>query len=843
MSKIPSEPFVIIDGSSYLFRAYHALPPLTNDNDHPTGAMFGVISMLRNNIERYKPKYLAMVFDYKGPNFRHELYPEYKANRPATPEDLLIQFVPLNTIIQAMGVKIIIIPKVEADDVIATLATMAKKQNIPTIISTSDKDLAQLVDSNTTLVNTMSDYIMDRAGVFNKFAVNPEQIVDYLTLIGDSVDNIPGVAKCGPKTAVKWLQEYGDLDNIINNADKITGKVGEYLRQAVPFLPLYKELILLRHDLNLELAIEDFVIDAPNHQALTKLYKEYNFKMWLKELEEQLAKNQQEPLPVLELRTLNSAQELFEQIPRDAIIALELRANMLAICFNATHLYNIAFEQARDLFLNPQITIVGYDLKPLLKKLLSHDIKLQAKIFDLKLAAYVLNSTDNLTLRFLMSKYLNKDIFEEDEFLGLFLPLYAELLVIFNEAKGLQSILYDIEIPMILVLAKMEFYGVFIDVKALQAQSAEISGTLKNLELEIFKLAGQEFNLSSPKQLQEIMFDKLGLPIIKKTPKGQASTDESVLQELSANFELPKLLLHYRGLFKLKSTYTDRLPQDVNIHTGRVHTTYQQTVTSTGRLSSVDPNLQNIPIKTPEGRKIRQAFVAPDDKVIITADYSQIELRILAHLSNDPVLLETFAQGKDIHAMTASEVFGVNLNDVTSEQRRHAKVINFGLIYGMGSVGLSKQLNVSRADAQLYIDAYFQRFPKVKSFMEQTKAFAVKNGYVQTIFGRRLYLADITSSNTMLKNAAERAAINAPMQGAQADIIKLAMIKLDLWQESIKDLFMIMQVHDELVFETTADNLEGKIATIKQIMESAASLQTPLLVDIGAGHSWDSAKS
>jgi DNA polymerase-1 len=524
-------------------------------------------------------------------------------------------------------------------------------------------------------------------------------------------------------------------------------------------------------------------------------------------------------------------------------MVVSLKDTLLQVCFDNKQCYQLEFSHCLSIFSTPALKIIGYDLKPLLKQLLAHNIDCQVEFIDLKLAAYVINSTDELNVNALMKKYLNVSVQEDNIVALLFLSLYAEFLNIFAHNTDIRGVFYNIETPVMHVLALMEHYGVYIDVNVLHQQSTEITTTLHNLEQEIFAIAEQSFNLSSPKQLQEIMFEKLKLPIIKKTPKGQPSTDESVLQELAREFVLPKLLLSYRSLFKLKSTYTDRLPQDVNPQTKRIHTTYQQTVTSTGRLSSIEPNLQNIPVKTAEGRKIRQAFVAPKGKIIIAADYSQIELRILAHLSCDPMLLQTFAQGLDVHTATASEVFEVNINEVTGEQRRRAKTINFGLIYGMGATGLSKQLDIDKKQAQAYIDAYFAKFSAVKEFLEKTKTYASKNGFVHTMFGRRLYLPDINSNNALLKNAAERAAINAPMQGAQADIIKMAMIKLNTWQKTTNDVTMIMQIHDELIFETTELNLEHKIKTIGELMQNAASLQVPLLVDIGMGANWDSAKA
>lgn len=892
-------PFILVDGSSYLFRAFHALPPLTNSKGIPTGAVYGVINMLRKLLQDYKPKHIAVIFDCKEKTFRHDMFPGYKANRTIMPEELAVQIQPLHDVIRAMGLPLIAIPGVEADDVIGTLAKQACDAGLATVISTGDKDMAQLVDDKITLVNTMSGSMLDRAGVLAKFEVTPEQMIDYLSLIGDSVDNIPGVYKVGPKTAVKWLQTYNSLDQIIACANEITGKVGENLRNTIPELPLYKELITIKLDVPLELHPRDLVRGEQDVAKLQKLFGELEFRTWLKQLGDITTVKElktQKHSSTYELVTdKNIFDTWVDKLSQSSKFAFDtettslnyMDAELVGVSFAiasghaayvpVAHDYDevpqqlpisYVLQKLQPLLENPQHIKIAHNLKYDLEVMATYNIKVLGANFDTMLASYVLNSVasrhnmDTLALEHLGKTTItfedvagkgvkqvtfNKVVLDKAaeysaEDADITFQLYEEFSPRLADIPSLQRVFMEIEMPLVQVLAAMERRGVLLDIPSLTKQSHEIGAQLHTLEQQAYILAGQEFNLGSPKQLQEILFEKLQLPIIEKTPTGQPSTGEAVLQELAHSYELPKLLLEHRSLSKLKSTYTDKLPLQVNARTGRVHTSYQQAVTATGRLSSTDPNLQNIPVRTVEGKKIRAAFIAPPGYKIVSADYSQIELRIMAHLSGDKSLIDAFKHGLDVHRATAAEVFGIPLDQVTDEQRRNSKAINFGLIYGMSAFGLAKQIGSDRATAEHYIETYFQRFPGVKEYMDSTRKLAAEQGYVETLYGRRLYLPDIRSSKIMLKRAAERAAINAPLQGAQSDIIKKAMITIFDWlQTEAQDAHMIMQVHDELVFEIPDAKVELYSEKIKHFMSNAARLHVALDVGVGVGNNWDEA--
>ena len=900
--------FILVDGSSYLFRAYHALPPLTNSKDHPTGAIHGVINMLRKLIKDFEPKYIAIVFDAKGKTFRNDLYKEYKANRPPMDEELRCQIEPLHNIITAMGLPLLVIDNVEADDVIGTLSTQASEKGLHTVISTGDKDMAQLVDDNVFLINTMNNgSLMDHDGVVEKFGVMPEQIIDYLTLVGDTVDNIPGVPKVGPKTAVKWINEYGSLAGVIENADNIKGKVGEYLRDSLAHLPLSQQLATIVRDVKLDQAPTDLIPTEPEKETLQSLYSELEFKTLLRELlAEHDATSSEAPEQITTTETSNKQDYetvLTEQQLNDWITQLEkadlfafdtettsldyMQAKIVGVSFAielgkaayvpCAHDYPGAPDQlSRESVLNalkklledPEQKKVGQNLKYDKNVLANHGIELNGIEFDTMLESYVLDSTatrhnmDALALKYLGTTIIhyvdiagkgkkqltfNQIALEEAapyaaEDADITLQLHKKLWPKLEGQKSPQSVFEDIEMPLVPILSRIERNGVKIDEKMLVRQSQQLAERMHEIEQQAYEDAGEPFNMGSPKQIQAILFDKKKLPVISKTPKGQPSTAEFVLQELALDYPLPKLLLEHRSLSKLKSTYTDKLPLQINPKTGRVHTSYHQAVAATGRLSSSDPNLQNIPIRSEEGRRIRQAFIAPEGYKLMASDYSQIELRIMAHLSGDKRLLEAFAGGEDIHKATAAEVFGVELTQVNTDQRRAAKAINFGLIYGMSAFGLAKQLDVQRGAAQEYIELYFARYPSVKKFMDETRALAHEQGYVETVFGRRLYLPEINSRNGQRRQYAERTAINAPMQGTAADIIKLAMIDVDRWlSESKVDAKIIMQVHDELVLEVSEKEVDQVKEKLETIMTSAAELNVPLMVDTGVGDDWDEA--
>jgi len=908
------KPLILVDGSSYLYRAFHAMPPLTNSKGLPTGAIYGVINMLRSLLTQYDPDAIAIVFDAKGKTFRDELYESYKAHRKAMPEELVLQIEPLHELVRALGLPLIMIEGVEADDVIGTLAKRAAKQQQEVIISTSDKDLAQLVDQHITLVNTMSNTILNPIAVKEKMGVSPEQVIDYLALVGDTSDNIPGVPQVGPKTAIKWLLQYGSLDNIIRHASEITGKVGDNLRDFLTQLPLSKALTTIKLDVDLNLELEDLKRNTPNTEILKKLYQELEFKNWLSALlkSESKSESKLESESESEKKSITHQEKyanykiiftekelelLLENIKNSKILSFDtettslnyMEAKIVGVSFASEASYGFYIPLAHDYpdapkqlnrdfvleklkpFLEDNtIKKIGQNIKYDIEILANHGIQLQGISDDTMLESYILDSSnpqhdmDSLALRYLNWRTIHftdiagkgaKQITfnqvpidiaatyaaeDADVTLQLHQVFSSKLL---KEPK-LKSVLETIEIPLISVLARMERNGVLINPVMLKNQSSELENRLFLLDKEIIAIAGGEFNLNSPKQLQAILFNKLNLPILQKTPTGQPSTADAILQELALEYPLPKLIIEHRSLSKLISTYTKKLPEQINSETKRIHTSYNQTGAATGRLSSSDPNLQNIPVRTAEGRRIRQAFIAAKGYKLISADYSQIELRIMAHISKDPSLLNAFMQDLDIHSATAAEVLAIPLEKVTHEQRRSAKAINFGLIYGMSAFGLAKQLGESREIAQSYIDRYFERYKGVKAYMDTTRAKAHQQGYVETLWGRRLYLPEINSSQVMRMRAAERTAINAPLQGSAADIIKRAMIALDHWLQihPIKAK-MIMQVHDELVFEVIESEVEQFTDIIRSHMMNAAILEVPLLVAIGVGDNWDAASA
>ncbi len=900
MTKTP--PFILVDGSSYLFRAFHALPPLTNSKGEATGATVGVINMLRKLIADYQPSHMAVVFDAPGKTFRDDLYPEYKANRPPMPEDLREQIQPTLDIIRAMGLPLLVVPDVEADDVIGTLARLAAEEGRETLVSTSDKDMAQLVNAHVTLVNTMSDTVMDEPGVVEKFGVRPDQIIDFLALTGDSVDNIPGVPKCGPKTAAKWLGQYETLDGVISNADAIKGKVGDNLRASLDFLPLSRTLTTIKTDVDLDQGPADLQPQAGDPAALRVHYERLESRRLLASLEDGEAASESAQPATADAAydiVLNQAdlERWVERLRQADLFAFDtettsldyMQARIVGVSFAIeagsaayvplAHSYPGAPEQLdrdatlallKPLLEDPQQHKVGQNLKYDMSVLANHGIALAGVAFDTMLESYVLNAgggrhdMDSLAERHLNHKTIHfEDIagkgakqltFDQidieqagpyaAEDADITLRLHQALWPQLEQEPTLEKVLTGIEVPLLSVLSRIERTGVRLDRRMLEQQSNELARQMHDLEQQAYAIAGHTFNMGSPKQIGQIFFEELGLPVIARTPKGAPSTAESVLQELAEQgHELPQVILDHRGLAKLKSTYTDKLPELVDPDSGRLHTSYHQAVAATGRLSSSDPNLQNIPVRSEEGRRIRQAFIPQDGWRMLAADYSQIELRIMAHLSGDRGLLDAFAAGEDIHRATAAEVFGADSPEaVTGEQRRSAKAINFGLIYGMSAFGLARQLGIERGAAQEYVDLYFARYPGVKDFMERTREQAREQGYVETLFGRRLYLPDIKARNQQVRAAAERTAINAPMQGTAADIIKRAMLAVDAWigdrQPAVR---MLMQVHDELVFEVDADQVESAAAEIRRLMQGAAELEVPLVVDVGIGANWDEA--
>ncbi|MEN8166538.1 MAG: DNA polymerase I [Pseudomonadota bacterium] len=896
-----AKPFVLVDGSSYLFRAYHALPPLTNSQGEPTGAIVGVLNMLRRLIDDYQPEYLAVVFDAPGGSFRNQIYPEYKANRPPMPDDLRCQIEPLHDIIRAMGLPLLIVGGVEADDVIGTLAAQATELGLDTLISTGDKDMAQLVNQHVSLINTMSETFTDRQAVIDKFGVTPEQIIDYLALVGDAVDNIPGVPKCGPKTAAKWLGEYADLDNLMAHADEIKGKIGENLRASLEQLPLSRELASIKLDVELEQRPKDYRPVSPDTEGLREHYSRMESNRLLATLEGgESAKSKDESSSLdTEYATLlakKTFKQWLQQLKQAELFAFDtettsldyMQAELVGLSFAVipgraayvpvAHDYPGApgqlerewvLAQLKPLLEDEKCKKVGQNLKYDMSILARYGIELRGIAFDTMLESYVLDSTATRhDMDSLARKYLNHETIHFEDIAGkgkkqlsfnqieleqagpyaaedadITLRLHETLWPRLESEVSLAVLFQSLEVRLVPVLSRMERNGVRVDSQMLLRQSQELAKGMHELEQQAYQIAGHAFNLGSPKQIGEIFFNELQLPVIAKTPKGAPSTAESVLVELAEQgHELPALILEHRGLSKLKSTYTDKLPEMVDPTTGRVHTSYHQAVAATGRLSSSDPNLQNIPIRSEAGRRIRQAFVPEPGWKMMAADYSQIELRIMAHLSGDQGLLAAFAAGEDIHRATAAEVFGMPLDQVKTEQRRSAKAINFGLIYGMSAFGLARQLGIERGAAQEYVDRYFQRYPGVQAFMERTRKEAHDRGYVETLFGRRLYLPDINARNHQRRTAAERTAINAPMQGTAADIIKRAMLAVDGWIQLDKPpARLLMQVHDELVLEVREDFLDEASGLLRGYMESAAELAVPLVVGLDVGDNWDEA--
>ncbi|MFC5476236.1 DNA polymerase I [Paraherbaspirillum soli] len=919
---------LLVDGSSYLYRAFHALPDMRNAANEPTGALYGILNMLRRLRTDYPAAYLACVFDAKGKTFRDDMYADYKATRASMPEDLVKQITPIHAAVRAMGWPILMVEGVEADDVIGTLAVQAVAHGMDVVVSTGDKDLAQLVNEHVTLINTMSNETLDPAGVSAKFGVPPERIVDYLTLIGDTVDNIPGVAKVGPKTAVKWLAQYDTVDQVMAHAADIGGVVGENLRQALDWLPKAKELVTVKTDCDLSAHMvsipESLIAPQQDKETLIDIYTRYNFKTWLRDLStanaggaaagpvqaeanaavpekavsaDQPAQSSLFAAVARHYETVSTEAQLeqwLQRIDRAALTAVDTETTSLdpltaqlvgiSLCCEVgsaayipvAHRYQDAPPQlSREFVLQKMQSWLEDDSKPKVGQNLKYDshifanhgVTLRGIVHDTLLQSYVFESHRNHDMDSLALRHLNhqtitfQDVcgkgasqigFDEVEIgrateyaaedaditLQLHLAMWPHIV---DDAK-LRFIYEKIEVPTSVVLQKIERNGVLIDAAQLATQSHELGKRMLEIEQQAYELAGQPFNLGSPKQLGEILFEKLKLPVVKKTPSGAPSTDEEVLQKLAEDYPLPKVLLEYRGLSKLKSTYTDKLPKMVNSTTGRVHTNYAQAVAVTGRLASNDPNLQNIPIRTAEGRRIREAFVAAGDNVIVSADYSQIELRIMAHISGDENMLRAFADGEDIHRATAAEIFGVTPQEVSGEQRRYAKVINFGLIYGMSAFGLAGNLGIERAAAQMYIEKYFMRFAGVKQYMDQTRLQAKAQGYVETVFGRRLWLPEINSPNGQRRQGAERAAINAPMQGTAADLIKLSMIAVQGWieTEQLKSK-MVMQVHDELVLEVPQDELALVREKLPQLMAGVAALRVPLIAEVGVGKNWDEA--
>ncbi len=887
-------PIILVDGSSYLYRAFHAMPGLNNSEGQPTGAIYGVINMTRSLLKQYQPEYIAMVFDAKGKTFRNDLYEEYKANRPPMPDEMRSQVPFLYEIIEAMGLPLLVIEGVEADDVIGTLAAQAMENSADVLISTGDKDMAQLVNQHVTLVNTMDNRVTDVDGVTARFGVPADKFIDYLTLVGDTADNIPGVPKVGPKTAVKLLEEFGDLDTLMKRADEVKGKLGENLRDSLEFLPLSRDLVTIRCQLDLPLKLDELKINEADEARLKDLYARLQFKTWLTELgganDELSAEAEYDT--VLDQSSLD---DWLNKIQQEGIFAFDtettdldaMQAEIVGLSFAVeagkaayvplTHDYPGApqqldrgqvLQQMKPLLENEEIKKIGQNLKYDMKVLANHAIALNGIEHDTMLESYVLDNTssrhdmDTLAMKHLGHKTIHfediagkgkkqlkfNDIALEQaspyaaEDADITLRLHERLWPALEKHEKLTFIYREIEMPLLPILARVERNGVRIDAGMLKRQSSELAQGIVDLERQAHKAAGQEFNLGSPAQLQDILFNKLGLPVIKKTPKGQPSTAEAVLQELAPDYELPRVILEYRSMSKLRSTYTDKLPLMINPRTGRVHTSYHQAVAATGRLSSSDPNLQNIPVRSKQGRRIRQAFIPDDGFLMVSADYSQVELRIMAHLSGDEGLLKAFSEGADIHKATASEVFAIPLDEVTIDQRRSAKAINFGLIYGMSAFGLAQQLNIERGEAQEYIDLYFDRYPGVKIYMDETRKLAHEQGYVETVYGRRLYLPEINSGNGMRRQYAERTAINAPMQGTAADLIKMAMISVDKWiRHEAPDVRMIMQVHDELIFEVPDGQIADASDKIQALMTGVADLRVPLLVDVGVGANWDEA--
>jgi DNA polymerase-1 len=898
MNQENQKKLVLIDGSSYLFRAYHGLPPLSH-NRHPTGAIYGVLNMLRKLIADESPDNIAVVFDAKGKTFRNDIYSEYKANRPPMPDDLRVQIEPLHRIIEALGLPLVVIDDVEADDVIGTFSVEATRKGYSVLISTGDKDMAQLVNADVRLINTMTNQILTETSVPEKFQVSPGQIIDYLTLMGDTSDNIPGVPKVGPKTASKWLAEYGSLQGVMDHAQDIKGKVGEYLRESLEFLPMSYQLATIKLDCDTGREIEDLVQGDADTAALAEYYEQFGFNRWLDELDtgsgappqvERLVAGEYECVlseDVFErwLDQLRKADRFAVDTETTSLDYMQAELVGISLCVEVgkacyiplAHRYPDAPRQLdkksvlkalKPILENPDIGKIGQNIKYDAHIFIGEGIHLQGMTDDTMLQSYILNSTASRhNMDALAFYYLGRDTIHYEEVAGkgakqigfdqvdlskasdyaaedadITLQLEECLRQRLQQESRLNSVYMDIEMPLLEVLLKLEQNGVLIDQSMLQQQGTEVDRQLSDIETSVYELAGEVFNLSSPKQIQAILYDKLALPVLRKTPKGAPSTAEDVLEELASEYDIPRLILEHRGLNKLKTTYIDKLPNEINPTTGRVHTSYQQAVAATGRLSSTSPNLQNIPIRTAQGRRIREAFIGQPGKRILALDYSQIELRIMAHLSADESLLEAFEQGLDVHRATAAEVFDSKLDAVSDEQRRAAKAINFGLIYGMSAFGLGKQLNIGRKEAQQYVDTYFERYPGVRRYMEETKTLAREQGYVETVYGRRLHLPDINARNAVQRQYAERTAINAPMQGTAADIIKRAMITVHRWLIEDGDRTkMIMQVHDELVFELDVADVERSKQEIGRLMVEAADLSVVLEVDAGVGLNWNEA--
>jgi DNA polymerase-1 len=919
---MPTPRLILIDGSAYLFRAFHALPPLSNERGEPTGALFGVVNMLRAHIAQ-KPEYLAFVIDAGGKNFRHDMFPAYKANRPPMPEDLRAQIEPMLAIVSALGIPVLRVSGVEADDVIGTLARQASASGIDVTVSTGDKDLAQLVDKHVHLVNTMTGQKLDEAGVLAKFGVRPDQIVDYLALMGDKVDNIPGVEKCGEKTAAKWLAEYGSLDGVIANADRISGKIGENLRNALAQLPLSRDLATVRTELTLDVRPEDLIASAADAASLRELYARYGFRAALRDLEAATEATSDAPASAAKVAAPQAPAPRAEEAPAlpeppaeiryEAVMDVDTLQAWIARLDAAS---TFAFDTETTSLDAHQAELVGVSfaceaghaayvplghrapgtpaqldlettlkaLKPLLESrdhakigqhgkydmhvLARYGVDVQGYRYDTMLESYVWNSTitrhdmDSLAMMYLGVKTipfeqvagkgakqisfadvgLTEAVAYAAEDADVTLRLHQALRPRLESVPSLCKVFDAIEMPLVPVLARMERTGVLIDAARLRVQTHELRKRMHETIERAHASVGHSFSLDSPKQLQAVLYEELKLPVLAKTPTGQPSTNEDAITDLAEHHELPRLILDYRGFAKLVSTYTEKLPEQINPRTGRVHTSFHQAVAATGRLSSTDPNLQNIPIRTEEGRRIRTAFIAPPGFKIVAADYSQIELRIMAHLSEDSGLLDAFAHGEDVHRATAAEVFGVARDQVSSDQRRAAKAINFGLMYGMSAFGLAKQIGVGRGEAQDYINRYFARYPGVQGYMESVRERARRDGYVETVFGRRLHLREIHSRNQGLRQGAERAAINAPMQGTAADIIKRAMLDVDAWLQPLHaDARLLLQVHDELVLEVRENCVNEISAGLRERMGSAAELRVPLLVETGAGDNWDEA--
>jgi len=902
----------LVDGSAYLYRAHFvpALQKLRNHKDEPTGMIYGVINMINRMLKEYEPEYMAVVFDAPGKTFRHDMYDQYKATRPPMPDDLRAQIQPTKDIIKALGIPLLEKVGVEADDVMGTLGVMATAAGFKTVISTGDKDLAQLVNDNVMLIDTMRNTVLDYDGVVAKFGVEPNQIIDYLTLIGDTSDNIPGVNKVGPKTAVKWLAQHTTLDNIIANADDVKGKVGEYLRDALDKIPLSKALVTIDTELKLECEVEELIITGEDLDALNQLSEDCGIKSLKRSAQGNLfsegSKSTTKPAIEKEkinytcIQNLETLKKWLKDIEKAKIVAFDLETtsinSMAAAIVGMSFAYKpgdaayipiahveesliddnkiidtqLDLQTVLDLVIpvinNPEIELIGQHFKYDMNVLSNYGIEITGLNNDSLMESYVLDTNGRHDMDTLAMQYLQIQTTKYEEICGkgvkqigfaqvaidvathyaaedadITLQLHLTLTELLAKQTEQQKVYKEIEMPLVNVLAKIEQTGVLVDRGILKIQSHELGVKIEDLKQQSYKLVGREFNLNSPKQLQEILFEEQGIPVIKKTPTGLPSTSEDVLQELAEEHELPKIIIENRSLSKLKSTYTDKLPLEINEKTGRIHTSYHQAVTTTGRLSSSNPNLQNIPIRTAEGRRIRQAFVAPEGFKIMAADYSQIELRIMAHLSQDKNLLDSFAKNQDVHNRTASQVFEVDIDEVSKDQRRAAKAINFGLMYGMSAFGLAKQLGVSRKEASDYMKRYFEQYPKVSEFMKTIKEQAKENAYVDTLFGRRLYFPEIKNRNGRIRAGAERAAINAPMQGTAADIIKKAMLAVYAEIKDNPDIRMIMQVHDELVFEVRNEKVDELTALVKELMEKAVKLDIPLKVDTGVGNNWDEA--